>query len=307
MRSVVRLTVQPMVFRRRHSRLPVSESGASSSVSARLRRRGRREGLFVLVGVGCLVGFVLLVVFRPSAGEVVPLPPADGGELPVVTVAPSPCDDAPADDGACRQEVPFPELLTEEAAAARLLAGSPLPEDVRFLLLSERDWGILFDDFLGAADLVPGGVFVPSGRMAAALEVAPAGFLWQQEWRGEGFVLVEQALFFTSDRDAAGFLAAWSEVSTQAGVSPFALGELVSEFADGRLGPGAVATAYVDEAAVGFFADRRCGADVVVAAGNVVFVVTFFEGAGCASSRLAPAPMVAKALRDRLLVLVEGV
>jgi hypothetical protein len=269
------------------------------SRSPRSRARLLVELTGVLLGLGLAVtSLVWLVGTVRGSGDTPRESSALTSSAPTLPPAPyGPCDDAPADDGDCRSQIPLLEELSYEGAVARFLAGSPWPEDVQFLLLGDADWEVLFGGVLDDAYRVPGAV-IPAGGLPPG--IADDGiFAFQEEWRGEGFALVQQALVFATEGAAQAALGAWASASVDAGLPEVDLAEV--GLGAGELGPGAFTTAFVDPQAVGFFADRRCAVRTGVVAREVVLIVTFFEGDGCASARLAPAPMAAEGLRNRIL------
>lgn len=255
----------------------------------------------MFLGLALIGGAFTWVLTSRGADPVSEVSPPPSTEIPV----PSACDDAPSPDTECG-EPDVKDLESLDGAVERFLAGDPRDSDARFLLMGDKDWEALFASDLGPAVLVPGGEFVPSGVLASALGGRVPRYAFQEEWRVQaGGILVQQLVLLDSSEDASAVLADFRSAVRAAKLSEVNDPALERNFR-ARIGEEAFSVAFVDAAAVGFFADRRCAVQTVSVAGPVLLVVTFFEGAGCEAARAYPALVVSSAVRTRIAEVLEN-
>lgn len=272
-------------------------------------KRSQREMFAVALGLVIIVLSGVWVLARRDSGAL-PALPGSSSSLPSgpssSLPAPGPCDDEPVDAGDCGTPSPA-ETDSLAGAAERLTKGTPDDQDVKYLLIGEKDWDALFKSSLGTATRVPGGELVPAegSLIASALTGTTPRFLYQEEWRPDrGGLLVQELVLLKDATAATAFLGQFTALSKAAGLSALSLPAFDAEFSS-RLGPGALTTASVNEGAVGFFADRRCSVRTAVSAGPLVLIVTFFEGGDCSTARVFPSAAAASALRARVLSILE--
>lgn len=277
-------------------------------------RRGPRLVEILVVVTGVLVVAVTLTVLARSADgpAVAPessVPPAtssvpvtvaetsDDGTLPL-------CSDVPGPEGTCTT-VPVIEEDSLAGATERYTAGSLVPSDVQYVLLSPQDWDTVLGPSLGQAELTPGapvdGLLAASGLLGSA-ELRAS---WQQEWSILDGALVEQIFVFASADQSQTVLSGWRTRLLESGLSEFDTAEFRAVFPPGTIGDESFSTTFSDPSATGFFASRRCASQTMAAIGPVLLVVTLFRSE-CQDLRPAVPAGLIRTLTPRIRALVPG-
>lgn len=286
-----------------------ADTGQSVAMGRQNPFRSRSEWFMVVGAVGVLVVLLASIALRSSTS--VTLPGADGSAAPTsspdaslseTTVWVGDCDEATDPTYVC-PTLPVDEPDPFEQAKARWLAGNPDPSDVRFLLLSVEEFADVLGDTLGSAELVPGDSvdsFLADNALSGTVSAS-----WQQEWQGNFGILVEQIMILDSTSASLAVVDAWAANVRALGGSAVNSAHFNKAFPSGSLGDRSFTSTFINENAVGFFADRRCGATTIAAIDTAVLIVTVYEADDCQATQPEVSAGVVAALQARIRSLLS--